>query len=247
MNDQNLVRVRLFSLKLPTLLGLVLLCAGCGCQQASVKSAESGPVPSINADAIKRLKALEQQYARLQTYSDQGELQSSGQGFMAKNARFETRFSRGGGFLFKEQALENGKPYDQNAVWSDGKRSWLYMEMVGGSAERGIADALSTISTTGGYVTMLVPALLMPNEFKGGILSETAQEITLEADALAGGAECSVLKVKKSSGMSLTLWIDKKSGLILKALEPNSGSTITYQPQVNVKLRAKDFVFVQPG
>jgi outer membrane lipoprotein-sorting protein len=204
------------------------------------------PMPTASAEARQVILDLEKRYAALESYADEGTLKSSGRGFMAKEARFSTRFSRPGKFRFKVDALDGGKPYETNAVWSDGSKSWLHMGSVGGSDERSIANGLGTISPSSGFEALLVPQLLMPDQFKGARLSESIKSIHLAADQPVSGVACHVLKLTNDRGLTITLWIDRESLLIRQALDTEAEATITYRPKTNVRLGPKDFSFEPP-
>lgn len=203
-------------------------------------------VQQSDPKAAALLKLVEKRYASLSSYSDEGTMKSSGKGFMAKHAKFTTRLKRPKLFRFEEVLLEAGKVYDKNVVWSDGKLSWLYMGSVGGSDEKGIANALSTISATSGYETMLVPSLLLPKEFKGGSLSEQFKEIVLGPFEKVNNKECQVIQLSNPGRMKLQLWIEAKTSLILRAHDTLADATITYNPSANISIEAKDFKFSPP-
>lgn len=188
--------------------------------------------------AMKILRDVENCYASLKAYSDDGEMSSDGTGFRAKHARFLTRFVRGKGFRFEVVAVDTGREYNRNIVWSRGKKAWMYMEDVGGKDERPLAAGLSTISPTSGYEAMLIPELLMPQEFRGNALESDFKDIQSAQDTRIDGKPCEVLRLTNRHAMTLTIWIDKKSRLIIRADE--GSESIRYTPKANPALKEED-------
>jgi hypothetical protein len=197
--------------------------------------------------AIKLLEEVTRTYGALTSYADEGTLTSSGDGFMAKDARFHTRFQRPRRFLFVEESLADGRPFETNAVWSDGRKAWLYMSSVGGADERPIGGGCSTISPSAGYECILVPELLVPAEFQGGSPPGSYSGVEFGKDEMQNGVKCRVLKLTKPTGLHLTLWVDPKTMLILKARDPGSDATIVYRPRVGARIPADDFRFKVPS
>jgi outer membrane lipoprotein-sorting protein len=185
-------------------------------------------------------------YTALNSYSDEGILTSSGTGYMAKHARFQTRFVRPHKFRFQVMQATYGNEWDKDVVWSDGKKTWWYNGMSGGSEERGSGNALSTPSVTAGDAATLVPALLMPAEFGGGEFDTSSGGIALAGEERVSGTDCYVISLNNPEGTDLKLWIEKSSYLTLRAFDRTSESTITYQPKCNVKIADSEFKFTPP-
>jgi len=143
-------------------------------------------------------------------------------------------------------AVADGKEWDRNVVWSDGKKTWLYMESVGGSDERGLGNALSTISVTSGDETMLVPSLLLPLDFHGPMIDPAFEQISIVGEVKVSGKDCDVIGVGNPGGVRLKLWIEKSTHLILRAYDGMPKATITYQPKCNVKIADSEFNFSPP-
>lgn len=199
--------------------------------------------------AVRLLRSVEKTYASIRSYRDEGTLESSGEGFEFKHARFATRFSRPGKFYFCVEGLERGKVYERNAVWSAGGKSWLYLGMDrpdSAFGEGDIAADLGTMSPESGYEALLVPDLLMPTLRGAEPLSEKYPEISLGVDEHLGGTDARVVRLSGRDVLGLTLWIDRKSNLIVKVYEALSKATIVYRPKVNVKFGAGDFTFRIP-
>jgi outer membrane lipoprotein-sorting protein len=196
------------------------------------------PRPS-DPKAVQIIHEMQRRYATLNSYSDEGTLTSSGRGFMAENAKFQTRFVRPHKFRFQVIELADGKELGRNVVWSDGKKTWLYTFDYGGpggSEERGLGNALSTISPTSGYETMLVPALLFPAEFGESEIDAFYEEISLTGEEKVSGKDCYVISMFNPGGMDLKLWVDKSSYLIMRTFDRRLNSTTIYQPMRAIRL-----------
>ena len=203
----------------------------------------------FNPAAVRLLQTVERTYASIRSYRDEGTLESSGEGFEFKHARFATRFFRPGKFYFCVQGLEQGKVYEQNAVWSAGGKAWLYEGMDRPDSAFGggdVASDLGNMSPESGGETLLVPFLLMPTLRGAEPLSESYPEISLGPDEPVAGVAARIVKLSGPGKLTLTLWIGKKSHLILKVYEAFSKGTIVYRPQVNVKFGPGDFTFKIP-
>ncbi|MBX3118562.1 MAG: hypothetical protein KF784_05825 [Fimbriimonadaceae bacterium] len=208
--------------------------------EASSESAEVGDY----SEAAKLIKDVEGMYGKLNSYADEGTFESSGSGFMAKEALFETRFQRPKLFRFTASAIENGKKYDTNAVWSDGSKSWIYMEMSGGSEERGIAAGLSTITVGTRTAPTLIPSLLMPSQFQRSELSRLFGGATMEPETKVDGKLCFVLKQNGVAGG--TLWIEKSTLLIRKLVMSTGNAVTVYKPRPNATIPSSEFTFKAP-
>jgi hypothetical protein len=204
--------------------------------------------PKLTADpkAVDILKAVDKTYASLKTYSDQGTLEGSGEGFMYKHARFTTRFSRPNKFFFSVEGVENGKAYDRNAVWTDGKKEWLYMGMDGALGERDIRASLGTISPTSGIETTLIPDLLAITKHPEDSLVNQFGGIHLGSVETIGSIKCQKVKLQGETGQQLDIWVGLTNHLIYRAYDDSRKATITYHPKTNVRFGAHDFTFKVP-
>lgn len=210
------------------------------------KTTDPAPIAPKPKDIVSDPKAalvakkVEDRYSSLQSYSDQGELTSNGAGFQAKDAKFVTYFKRPGEFRFEARVLDEKKiPYQVDAVWSTGKKSWLYMGEIGDAAEeRPIPNALSVISVGSGSAGSLVPGLLMPDVFKEKFFSRFSS--ALNGDQKIGTQLCYQLECSLKGKKIWTLWIDKQSLLILRAKSGFAEAIISYSPQANPTLTMDD-------
>jgi outer membrane lipoprotein-sorting protein len=211
------------------------------------------PLPKVRPSdpkAVQIVHEMQRRYAALKSYSDEGTLTSSGRGFMAKNAIFQTRFVRPRRFRFQVVEFEDGKEWNKNVVWSDGEKAWWYSRemggLEGGTVERGLGNALSTISPTAGEETMLVPALLLPTEFGGPSFDAALEEISFAGDEKVSGKDCFVIGLSNPEGMRQKLWIEKSDYQILQAFDSLPKATITYQPKCNLAIPDSEFKFSPP-
>ncbi|MCE9558727.1 MAG: hypothetical protein K8R88_07220 [Armatimonadetes bacterium] len=210
------------------------------------KTTDPLPVPpkpkvvALDSKAAVIAKNVEDKYGSLQSYSDHGELTSDGKGFQPKAAKFLTYFKRSGEFRFEARVLDEKKtPYQLDAVWSTGKKSWLYMSEIGGDAEeRPIPNGLSVIGPGSGLAADLVPGLLMPEIFKERYFAKFSS--TLSADEKVGSKSCYRMECSVRGQKIWTLWIDKQSLLILKAKSGFAEEIILYSPQANPTLTMDD-------
>jgi len=200
--------------------------------------------------AVQIVHEMQRRYASLNTYSDEGKMTSSGAGFMAKSARFQTRFLRPRKFRFQAIEMLNGKEWNKDVVWSDGKKAWLYMYQMGGlessSEERRLGNALSTISITPGYAAILIPELLLPADFGEPHIDTFFKQISLAGEENVSGKDCYVIRLSNPGGMDLKLWVDRSSYLILRAFDKLANATISYQPKRDVKIAESEFEFSPP-
>lgn len=212
------------------------------------KPAAPSPLPKStrpNSAAIALLKIVEDRYRLLGSYVDEGTMTSPGKGFMFATAKFLTRFERPGLFRFEVSALDKGKVYEKYLAWSDGRHSWIRMVSADGSMgtdQRPISNGLSTMSPTSGFEAMLVPALLMPGKFGLSSMSKQYEEITLRALESVSGRPCTVLDLGSHGVVRLTLWVDKRTHLILQASDHFTGARATYEPKANPQVKARDFL-----
>ncbi len=205
------------------------------------KTAQEKPDPAVDALIAK----VEAAYAKLSRYADEGTMRSNGDGFMATEARFQTRFERPKKFLFKAEQLSDGKPYETSAVWSDGSRSWLYDGRSGGSAERSIGNGLSILSVPFGSASSFVPDLLMAEDTGTSSLRRIVGQGRIGKEEQVNSRNCYVITQSGPDGG--TVWVDKSSFLILKARDAHGDATITYKPRANPKINNSEFDFQPPN
>jgi hypothetical protein len=191
--------------------------------------------------ALKLASSIEARYTSLKSYADEGTVHSNGAGYQPKDARFLTRYLRPGKLRFEVELLGGGKVYDRNVVWSDGAKSWLYMSDPGGTEQRPVLNALSTISSSSGQETELVPELLVRDPKREHPLTSYKQ-VLLKPDAIWAGKKCRVIEFANSPGYETTLWIDAGSLLILRAHFTFANEDVVYHPRLNPPISARDLV-----
>jgi outer membrane lipoprotein-sorting protein len=185
----------------------------------------------------------------MNTYADEGTLTSLGLEDMAESARFQTRFMRPHKFRFQLRQLQNGKEGSQHAVWSDGKKNWLYLEEIAGRGEvkeSRLRDALIGISPLCGSAALLVSSLLFSGDFTEPATAVLSQRLSLLGEEEVSGQKCYVIGVSDPEDMNMKLWIDKSSYLIRQAFDNRSGTTILYHPQRDIELPDSEFLFSAP-
>ena len=187
-------------------------------------------------------------YASCNSYMDKGRVKN----IYLKSNRivikpFTTAFVRPS--LFRFEFTEDSDFATQRfVVWRDGAsiRSWWsikpptkYHETLG-AALRGPAG----ISGTSGIV---VPSMLFPDLGDHRRL-QTLNELSLVREEKVSGRAAYRIQAKDWLNIWITLWIDKKTFLLVKLYEKKSGEvegelTIQYEPQVNVDVPPDKLAF----
>lgn len=203
-------------------------------------------LPASDPTAVSIFKELEKRYADLKSYSDEGTFVSDGTGFKSERGKFKTLHSRAGGFLFRTESIENGKTYQTDAVWGDGKTYRLYMGDIGGSEERPLGNGLSILGVRSGNAATMIPSLLEPVQMKGTEL-DRLEALTLLPDEAVDGRPCFVIEGAYGEFWSMRLWVDKESYLIRRVYDSFANETVNYAPRANPSIPADDFRFVPPN
>jgi outer membrane lipoprotein-sorting protein len=206
------------------------------------------PRPS-DPRALAIVREMQQRYATLTSYSDEGTLRPSERNAFPGDLNFRTRFARPHRFRFQVVAIEGGKPWERNIIWSNGKKSRWYSEHLGygGTHERALISALCTIAPTSGTTSMLVPSLLLPVDFDGPTVEASSEGLSLEGEEQVSGKDCYVIGINGPDGLREKLWIEKSRYLILRVIYTMPPTaTITYQPKRNIKIPESEFEFSPP-
>ena len=160
-------------------------------------------------------------YASLSSYQDNGVVEhifkrSSGETFNADP--FETRFVRPNLFRFEwiNTSMVERQPI-KNAVWSDGRQSYIYTgynkdEEARRTESLGLAIASATgISSASSYH---VSTLLMAEV--GGSLRDTLNHLSAQGSEMIEGHDCYVLSRVEPGGDIFAVWIGKEDHLLYK-------------------------------
>lgn len=159
--------------------------------------------------AFDLLKQVREAYAGLQSYRDQGEIET----IHSRNARperhrFELVTSGAGGYRFTLQA-EN--PKASRVIWRDGAKVWVYEANTGYSREsKSLLSEVVRSFGEGGQDALVVPALLAG----GKDALSNPQAATVDGLETCGGGECWVLVLSREGGIETRLWVDRKDFLI---------------------------------
>ena len=199
------------------------------------------PRPSDPA-ALKILHEVEQRYAALSSYKDDAEYESLGSSYVPTKARISIRFSRPR-LLFEITRLDRSKPAVMTAIWSDGKRSWLYKRDYndGPPEERQLAMSYPTVEA--GEDSVLVLRLLTKEPIT---TTREGIQVLLKPDETIAGKPCFTVCFRRVSGSDGILWIEKATHLMLRTYNFGSGIGIRYHPQVNVSIPSPQFIFRSP-
>lgn len=83
----------------------------------------------------------------------------------------------------------------------------------------------------------------MPAEFGEPQIDTFFKEISLAGEESVSRKSCYVIRLSNPGGMDLTLWVDKSSYLILRALETDENAMISYQPKRDIKIAESELEF----
>lgn len=195
-----------------------------------------------NSNGHALLEALERRYAALSSYSDDGQMTSSGEGFMANRCPFKIRFVRPGKLFVQADYFDNtGGRFGGNKIWTSGKGA-LEMEDQGDGysnafENHSLGNALFTPVEPGECYTFIVQ-LLMPGV--SGSIEDLYKRANFKGTEAIAGHECAVLVLTSKSDYTLTLWIDAKTGLVRQAFSNLGHETDKHNPVANPTLTAKD-------
>jgi hypothetical protein len=83
----------------------------------------------------------------------------------------------------------------------------------------------------------------LPAEFGEPQIDTFFKEISLAGEESVSRKSCYVIRLSNPGGMDLTLWVDKSSYLILRALETDENAMISYQPKRDIKIAESELEF----
>jgi outer membrane lipoprotein-sorting protein len=233
---------------LALLLSLASVPTGVASRQASDHQVAEQP---LTAEQI--LERMAKVYADCKSYRDTGSVKTV---FIRTDRTwdgvrpFTTAFVRPDRFRyeFKDQQ-SHGRP-DRFLIWKNGEdvRSWWDVDPGIQTASLDMAIAGATGVSGGSAHT--IPRMLLPKELEGWVLTELEQQQRKE-DADLDGVNCYRIE-GKARGDPTTLWIDKKTVLLLRIEQSHqfkdfrTEETTTYTPLVNVDIPEELLVFDPP-
>lgn len=198
-------------------------------------------------------------YESCQSYLDMGRVQTV---FLTKQGRrtvvkpFSTAFVRPDAFRFEFQSRRGEEEWDRYIVWKQGtavKSLWTMnkQEREFGQLSLALAGALGVSSRA----SHIIPILLMPDSINSESL-KTLKELKLLGEEPVEKRAAYKIEGQDFRGVTMTVWLDKESQLILKVfqknkVEPVNGgesfeteTTFFYEPQINAKVPAARLEFV---
>ena len=209
------------------------------------------------------LAQVKANYAQCQSYMDSGQVQTV---YIRERERrteikpFTTAFVRPGGFRFEFQSRRGELEWDRYIVWQ--KDSAVKSLWTPNEEEREFNDlgrALAGPTGVSGGSASLMPALLLPQIIRGGLL-KVLTNVTLVGEDSVGKFAAYKLEALDLAGRTVTLWIDKGRLVLLRLYQkrkidpsklPNgkgapfeTENTITFDPVINEPVPATRLEFL---
>lgn len=188
--------------------------------------------------AIELARRVEAAYASLDSFSDEGTLRSSGDGFVAEESHFRIKFRRPSQLLV--QAAKNDGE-DLEVSWDGTTTRWYEKQYGKPNTTRPLGNALSIAQVAYGDPIALLPELLLPGVLKRRKFEDQYPTLAIGGREKLGGRDCTILLLRSKGANTTKLWIDDELSLIRKSHEDIRGSTVTYSPVRNPVLSSKDF------
>ena len=198
-------------------------------------------------EVLDRMGSL---YASCKSYMDKGRVKQvffSGSGNRVVIKPFTTAFVRPSRFRF-EFTEDSDLTSQSYVVWRDGVsiRSWWSIKPETRYYET-LGQALAGATGVSSQSAVVVPSMLFQN------LGDTRRvqnltELSLVTEEKVSGRPAYRIHGKDWMNTRTTLWIDKKTFLLVKLFEKRSGKvevelTIQYEPQVNVDVPPEKLAF----
>lgn len=190
-------------------------------------------------------------YASCKSYMDKGQVKEvffSGSGNRVVRKPFTTAFVRPSRFRF-EFTEDSDRMTQTLVVWRDGVsiRSWWSIKPETRYYET-LGEALAGATGVSSQSAVVVPSMLFQN------LGDTRRvqlltELSLVSEEKVSGRATYRIQGKDWLNTRATIWIDKKTFLLVKLFEKKrSGSidvelTINYEPQINVEVPSGELAF----
>lgn len=210
-------------------------------------------------DALKAQDVLDRMtkvYANCESYRDSGVVKTifiEALGKRTVTKPFTTAFVRSDRFRFeyKEKRGEGENEENRYIVWRKGKEVQTWWDVKPGVEKpESLRLALAGATGVSGGSANTVPALLLPNEVGGGLLTALPEAKRVE-DAKLDKVNC--FRIEGKWGDSpMTLWIDQKTFLVRridtkrKFDEFSTEDTTTYDPIIDEEIPDKALEFDPP-
>lgn len=222
-----------------------LVVLGCSKGQQETPDKPTEPSTKIAADpkAIAVLEESAAAYRSLETYQDEILIASSGRNMMPRQAFGRTLYANDGRFLFEVSSQD---PYGSGTavsrVWTKDGKVYVTSFMNSGKKESSIFEALQSITEPSAFASILVPSLLLHDEFPNHTLFARMKAPQLEKEVEFAGE--TFFHVVDPGGYSVL--ISKKSKLIKRILLPNNAGMVDIQATANEPLTSFE-VGDEPG
>ena len=228
---------------------MTLAIAASGIAQQTDKTIPLSPKEVIN----KMARA----YSSCKSYKDKGVVTTI---FFHDNGRnrtvkkpFMTAFVRPDSFRFGFQSRRGENEWNRYIVWRDGEsvRTWWSIRL-GIENKESLSRAIAGATGVSGSSAHTIPRLLLPEEVTGSSLAKLT-DLELLGDEDVDGVPCFKIQGKYSRDRMRTLWIDKKSYLIIKIFGSSkfpdfrTETTTTYKSQLNADVGPDDLKFDPPA
>lgn len=208
-------------------------------------SDDDGRSPS----AKQILNRMASAYAECQTYSDSGKVTTtykSADGDETEVKPFTTAMIRPDQFRF--EFTVQGNPRSRYIVWQNGKTISTWWDVRRQSEQpESLGMGLAGATGVSGGSAHTIPALLMPREVGGRLLTEVRNAKRGEDSTIAGDA-CFTIQAQVS-GDPITIWIDQKTNLVRRIdSESDFGDfttqeSTTYDPVINGEIDPSSLEF----
>lgn len=192
-------------------------------------------------------------YNSCNTYLDAGEVRTI---FIDQNKQrrtvvkpFTTAFERTGNFRFEYQDRRGENEWNRYVIWKGGdsiKTFWTIKPDM--ETPQNLDFALGEAAGVSDLSSVIIPGLLIP-EIKFGKLINSLADLKQLGEENINNKTAYKIEGLDSRQNPINVWIDKDSSLILKVFRKNhfdkfdTESTITYQPEINVKVERKKLAF----
>lgn len=206
---------------------------------------------SQQSETVSARQILDQMfsvYASCKSYMDKGRVKED---HLRSNRivikPFTTAFVRPSHFRF-EFTEDSGLTSQSYVVWRDGAsiRSWWSLKPPTRYHET-LGHAVWSATGVSSSSAIVVPSMLFQNlgDYRR---IESLTDLSLVGEEKVSGRAAYRIQGKDWMNQLMTLWIDKKTFLLVKLFEKRSGQidvelTIQYEPQINVDVPAEKLAF----
>ncbi len=202
---------------------------------------------NLNADEI--LKKTQEAYANCKSYMDTGYVRTV---FMDKNGKetnirkliFSTSYVRPDKFRFEYGERIADETQGVYIIWKNGEKLKTYWSLKGEQIPESLSMAIAGATGVSGGSAHTIPRLLIA-EVKGKLVTLVQNPVLLNESRDDNGVMCYLIKLDKNR----TIWIQKETFLISRIQEFsefdtfNTKSVTAYNPEVNVNIPDKYFIF----